>query len=68
MYTDIIKGNWHQVKGKIMQKWSKITNDHLLLMKGNSEELRGVLEKSYGYSKDKADKEIKEFIEENKWK
>lgn len=62
---DVIKGNWHILKGKVMQKWAKITNDDILKMKGTREELRGELEKKYGYKKEEAEREIDSFLKEH---
>ena len=67
MNKDIIKGNWHQVKGMLKKQWGKLTDDQILNMKGSSEELTGALQKTYGCDKDKAQKEIKQFIDENEW-
>lgn len=67
MNKDIIEGKWHEVKGKLKQQWGKITDDDVLKMKGNYEELCGVIQERYGYQKDKAEKEVKDFIYKNKW-
>lgn len=29
MNTDIIKGNWKEIKGKAKQQWGKLTDDDL---------------------------------------
>ena len=29
MNTDILEGNWKQVKGQVQQKWGKLTDDEL---------------------------------------
>jgi uncharacterized protein YjbJ (UPF0337 family) len=67
MNEDIIKGKWHEVKGKITQKWNKLTDDDVGQIKGSYEELQGLLQKKYGYEKDIAKKNLDEFIKENKW-
>ena len=67
MNTDIIKGQWHVIKGKLKEQWGMLTDDEIMQMEGNSEELAGVLQKAYGYEKDEAQKEIKKFIDTNKW-
>lgn len=67
MNNDIIKGHWHEIKGNLKKQWGKLTDDQIAQMQGSYEELEGVLEKNYGYKKDQAEKEIKEFIERNKW-
>lgn len=68
MNTDIIKGQWHIIKGKVKAQWGKLTDDDIMKMEGSSEELAGALQKAYGYEKDEAYKEIKKFIDKNKGK
>ena len=65
MNEDILKGHWHELKGKIRQQWNKITEDQVGEMKGSYEELSGILQKNYGYQKEEAKKEIDRFIENN---
>ncbi len=62
---DVIIGNWKQLKGKIQQKWANITDDDILKMKGSAIELEGKLQERHGYSKEQAQKEVKEFLEQN---
>jgi len=66
MNEDIIKGKWHEVKGKLKQKWNKLTDDDIGQLDGSSEELLGLLQKRYGYEKDLARKHLNDFIKENK--
>jgi uncharacterized protein YjbJ (UPF0337 family) len=68
MNKDIIKGQWHEIKGKVKQQWGKLTDDDVALMQGSYEELQGILQKKYGYQKDEADKEINSFLDKNNWK
>lgn len=65
MNKDIIKGNWKVIKGQLKQRWASITDDDILKMEGTEEELAGTLERRYGYGKDQAKKEIKNFIDQN---
>ena len=39
MNRDRIEGNWKQIKGKIQQKWGKLTDDDLDVINGNREML-----------------------------
>lgn len=68
MNTDILKGHWHLIKGKLKKQWGKLTHDEIAKMEGSSEELIGALQRAYGYEKDEAEKEIKKFIANNKLK
>jgi len=65
MNKDIIKGNWHILKGKVKQQWADLTDDEVGKMSGSYEELCGVLQKKYGYQKDEAEKEISSFVSQN---
>lgn len=67
MDKDIVKGKWHEVKGKIRQQWGKLTDNEVSQMKGSYEELSGLLQKSYGYKKDKVKMEIDNFLKKHKW-
>ncbi len=62
MNIDILKGQWKEIKGGIKAKWGKLTDDDLTEIGGNEEKLIGILQKRYGYSKDDAEKEYKEFM------
>ncbi|MDP1724328.1 MAG: CsbD family protein [Alphaproteobacteria bacterium] len=68
MNEDIFKGYWHEIKGKLRNQWGKITDDEVAQMKGSYEELHGSLQKNYGYQKEQAEKEIKDFFDKNNWK
>lgn len=67
MNTDIVKGQWHIIKGKVKAQWGKLTDDEIAQMEGTSEELAGALQKAYGYDKDRAEQEVKKFMDANKW-
>ena len=54
-----IKGNWDVLKGKLKQKYAKLTDDDLLFVEGKEKELLGRLEKKLG----KTIEEIRDFIE-----
>jgi uncharacterized protein YjbJ (UPF0337 family) len=61
MNQDTAQGNWTELKGKIKAKWGKLTDDDLKEAQGNMEIIAGKLQKSYGYAKEKAEEELKEF-------
>ncbi len=61
MNEDRIKGNWKQLKGKVQQRWGKLTDDELDVIDGKRKELEGKLQEQYGYTKEKARTEVEEF-------
>ena len=62
MKADFLKGQWKEIKGEIKAQWGKLTDNDLTEIKGNEEMLLGFLQKKYGYAKDKADQEYKNFM------
>lgn len=54
-----IQGNWDELKGKLMQKYAKLTDDDLLFVEGKENEFWGRLEKKLGQTKE----EIRKLIE-----
>lgn len=61
MNRDIIAGNWKQLKGQIQAKWGDLTDDDFDIAEGNSKYLAGKLQERYGWEKDRAEKEVREF-------
>ena len=64
MTTDQMKGNWTQFKGKIKEKWGKLTDDDLRVLEGKKDQLAGMLQKRYGFAKEQAEREAAEFNRE----
>lgn len=58
MNSDRIEGNWKEMKGKVQQKWGKLTDDDLDVIDGRREELVGKIQQAYGKSRDEAEKEV----------
>lgn len=44
--------------GKVKQQWGNLTDDDLAKVSGKREELEGVLQTRYGYSKEQVKKEL----------
>jgi uncharacterized protein YjbJ (UPF0337 family) len=62
MNWDRVEGNWKEFKGRVRQKWGKLTDDDLELVKGKRTELAGRLQQRYGYQKDQAEREIDTWL------
>lgn len=54
-----MKGNWNEMKGKIKQKYSNVTDDDLMYEEGKEDELYGRLQKKTGKTKE----ELKTWID-----
>ena len=58
MSWDTIEGNWQQLKGKVKEQWSALTDDNLDQIAGQRDQLSGKIQDFYGISKDAADAQI----------
>ena len=56
-----IKGDWNITKGKLKQKWAKLTDDDLQFVEGKNDELFGHIQKRTGETREAVEKIIKEF-------
>jgi uncharacterized protein YjbJ (UPF0337 family) len=61
MNEDTLKGQWHQLAGRIKQQWGKLTDDDLTVAEGSSEYLAGKVQERYGMARDEAEREVKTF-------
>ncbi len=62
MNADTLKGQWHQIKGNAKTQWGKLTNDDLEQIEGQSERLVGKVQERYGYARERAQKEVDDFL------
>jgi uncharacterized protein YjbJ (UPF0337 family) len=63
MNETVMKGKWHQVKGSVKKHWGRLTDDDIKMFLGEGEQLVGRLQERYGYSKERAEREVSDFIE-----
>ena len=61
MNSDIMAGDWKQVKGKVLEQWGKLTNDELDVLAGRRDQLVGKIQEHYGIAKDVAAAQVKDF-------
>ena len=61
MNLDTIAGNWKQLKGKVKEQWGDLTDDDLTIIDGQFDVLTGRLQERYGYTRDEAEKRLKEW-------
>ena len=60
MTTLEIKGDWNITKGKLKQKWAKLTDNDLRYTEGQEEELVGRIQKLTGETREAVEKVIHE--------
>ena len=63
MNWDQIEGNWKQVKGKVQEQWGDLTDDDMQVAAGKRDQLAGVLQRRYGWEKERAQEELDKFVD-----
>ncbi|WP_058969692.1 CsbD family protein [Type-D symbiont of Plautia stali] len=66
MNKDEASGNWKQFKGKMKEKWGKLTDDDMAVIEGKRDQLVGKIQERYGYAKEQAETEVKDWESHNK--
>ncbi|MDF2042594.1 MULTISPECIES: CsbD family protein [unclassified Pantoea] len=66
MNKDEASGNWKQFKGKMKEKWGKLTDDDMQVIEGKRDQLVGKIQERYGYAKDEAEREVADWEGNNK--
>lgn len=61
MNSDQFEGQWKQLKGKVKQRWAKLTDDDLTALSGKKDELVGRIQQRYGITREQAQKEADEW-------
>jgi uncharacterized protein YjbJ (UPF0337 family) len=58
-----IKGDWNIAKGKMKQKWAKLTDDDLQFVDGKEDELIGRIQKRTGEVRENVERALRESCE-----
>jgi uncharacterized protein YjbJ (UPF0337 family) len=66
MNINEIKGKFNEMKGDLKKKWGELTDDDWKQVSGNKDKLLGILQQKYGRSKEQAQREIDDFMKEDK--
>ena len=61
---DVLAGKWKQARGKVKQWWGKLTDNDLERISGRVDQLVGVVQERYGYTKEQAEKEVTKFMDQ----
>jgi uncharacterized protein YjbJ (UPF0337 family) len=61
MEWERISGNWMQWKGRIQERWGRLTEDHLDVIGGRRELLAGRIQQAYGLSREEAERQLRNW-------
>jgi uncharacterized protein YjbJ (UPF0337 family) len=63
MNQDVFEGKWKEMRGQIKEWWGKLTDDDLERVGGKADQMIGLLQQKYGYTKEHAEKEFNRRLE-----
>jgi len=66
MNKDIFEGKWKEMRGQIKEWWGELTDDDLDQAAGNAEQIVGLLQQKYGYTRQRAEEEFNRRVEDLK--
>jgi uncharacterized protein YjbJ (UPF0337 family) len=60
-------GAWKQIRGKLKERWSELTDDDIERLSGQGEQLAGKLQLRYGMAREDAERQVQEFRSRHRW-
>jgi hypothetical protein len=67
MNTDIVKDNFGVLKVKIKARWRALSEDEIDALQDHSENLARKLQECYGWEREEAERQVKEFRSLHHW-
>lgn len=61
MNWDQVEGKWKQYTGSVKEKWGKLTDDDITMIKGKRDQLVGRIQERYGIARDEAERQVDDF-------
>jgi len=58
---DQIEGKWKQYSGRFREKWGKLTDSDMEVIRGRKDQLVGKVQERYGIARDEAERQVNEF-------
>jgi uncharacterized protein YjbJ (UPF0337 family) len=66
MNKDIFEGSWKEMQGQAREWWGKLTDDELAQTGGRADQLVGLLQQKYGYTRERAEEEFERRLSQAK--
>jgi uncharacterized protein YjbJ (UPF0337 family) len=61
MNHDTLEGRWKQIKGRIKERWGRLTEDDLDVIEGKRDQLLGRIQQRHGIASDEAERQVRSF-------
>ena len=61
MNWERISGNWAHWRGRVRERWGRLTDDQLSIVAGRREQLVGRIQEAYGLTRAEAERQIRNW-------
>ena len=61
MNQDHLRGRWKQWRGKLRERWGKLTDDDLDVIAGRRQQLLGRIQERHGIAREEAERQVGDF-------
>jgi uncharacterized protein YjbJ (UPF0337 family) len=65
MEREEFEGHWHLLRSKVQERWGKFTDSDIAKINGKYEQFVGLLQNKYGFTKEQAERELKNWHDNN---
>jgi uncharacterized protein YjbJ (UPF0337 family) len=65
MNQDRIEGRWKELKGKLKERWGRLTDDDLDVIAGRRDQLLGRIQQRHGLAKEEAERQVRDWEHRN---
>ncbi len=66
MNIDVFEGKWKEMRGQVKEWWGELTDDELEKTDGKADQLVGLLQQKYGYTREHAEAEFERRLQQVK--
>lgn len=63
MNEEQFKGRWNEIKGKVKERWGRLTDNEITEIDGRRDQLLGSIQTKYGIAKERAELELSRFMD-----
>lgn len=60
------EGNWKQIKGRVREKWGRLTDNQIAIIRGQRDQLVGKIQETFGIATDAAERRVSAWEESHR--
>jgi len=65
MNRSVSKAKWKQVRGKVKERWGRLTDNEITVMNGEIDQLVGKIQERYGLAREEVENDVREWYEKH---